>query len=269
VAVATPHLTTRHTLEPTVETAVDTPDLPQYSRRRIAGIWAAAALPMGFLAWVAAPILAGHLNGPNALFRALLICITGGLIWQFVLVAGLVAREQRTLRWSRVRRALWLQAPTSPRTGRRGGRTWLIVIPLIVALGLEELVPQVTHSLTRDFGPFLQSDAGEAFLSGAWGWFAVISVMTVFNTVLGEELLFRGLLLPRMNRAYGERDWIANGILFAAYHLHVPWVIPGTLLDTFIVAGPSKRYRSALVGIAVHSAQTVLAIGLAFSLVVA
>jgi len=28
--------------------------------------------------------------------------------------------------------------------------------------------------------------------------------------------------------------------------------------DTLILAGPSKRYRSAWVGIAVHSAQTVL-----------
>jgi membrane protease YdiL (CAAX protease family) len=243
--------------------------ITQYTRRQIAAIWATAALPMAFLAWVFAPWLAGRLDGPNQLPKALLISLTAGLVWQFVLVAGLVAREQRTLRWSRVRRALWLQAPTSPRTGRRGGRTWLIVLPLAVALGLEELVPQFTHSLTRDLGPFLQSDAGHAFLSGAWGWFAVIAVMAVFNTALGEELLFRGLLLPRMNRAFGERDWIANGILFAAYHLHVPWVIPGTLLDTFIVAGPAKRYRSALVGIAVHSVQTFLVIGLAFSLVVA
>jgi membrane protease YdiL (CAAX protease family) len=136
-------------------------------------------------------------------------------------------------------------------------------------LGLEELVPQIGHAVNRDLGPFLQSDAGHAFLSGAWGWFAVIAVLGVFNTVLGEELLFRGLLLPRMNRAFGKRDWLANGILFAAYHLHVPWAIPGALLDTFIVAGPSKRYRSALVGIAVHSAQTFMFVGLAFSLVIA
>jgi hypothetical protein len=30
------------------------------------------------------------------------------------------------------------------------------------------------------------------------------------------------------------------------------------LLDTFIVSYPSRRYRSALIGIAVHSAQTVV-----------
>ena len=103
-------------------------------------------------------------------------------------------------------------------------------------------------------------------MSGSWGWFAVIAAMAVFNTVLGEELLFRGLLLPRMNGVFGRRDWLANGVLFAAYHLHVPWAIPGALLDTFIVAYPAKRYRSALVGIAVHSAQSVLFIALAFHL---
>ena len=85
--------------------------------------------------------------------------------------------------------------------------------------------------------------------------------------MLGEELLFRGLLLPRMNGAFGRRDWVANGLLFAAYHLHVPWVIPATLLDTFILAYPTKRYRSAWIGIAVHSAQSVVLLGLTLSLV--
>ena len=30
------------------------------------------------------------------------------------------------------------------------------------------------------------------------GWFAVLVALVVFSTVLGEELLFRGLLLPRI-----------------------------------------------------------------------
>jgi hypothetical protein len=48
----------------------------------------------------------------------------------------------------------------------------------------------------------------------------------------------------------------------------MPWVIPSTLLDTFIISYPSKRYRSALIGIAVHSAQSVLILGLTLSVVV-
>jgi CAAX protease family protein len=50
--------------------------------------------------------------------------------------------------------------------------------------------------------------------------------MMIFNTVLGKELLFRGLLLPRMRAAFGRWDWLANGVLFGIYHLHVPWTIP-------------------------------------------
>ena len=37
-------------------------------------------------------------------------------------------------------------------------------------------------------------------MHGAWGWFALNVMLFVFNTVLGEELLFRGFLLPRMGR---------------------------------------------------------------------
>src|SRR3954451_1905180 len=92
-------------------------------------------------------------------------------------------------------------------------------------------------------------------------------LMFVFNTVLGEELLFRGLLLPRM-RAFGRADWLVNGLLFACYHLHVPWVIPQTVLvDTFALALPSRRYRSSLIAIAAHSAQTVFFIVIALALV--
>jgi uncharacterized protein len=81
--------------------------------------------------------------------------------------------------------------------------------------------------------------------------------LLLFNTVLGEELLFRGFLLPRMNGAFGRGDWLANGVLFALYHLHEPWEMPSAFLDTFIYAYPTKRYRSAWIGIAVHSASSV------------
>jgi uncharacterized protein len=245
-------------------------EIPQYRRRAILAVWPAAALPMAALAWLVAPALEGRFGGEGnvPLAKALFVSLTIGLVWQFVLVAILVGREQRTLRWSTIREALWLRSPRSPRSGRVGGRVWLIVIPLIVALAAEELIPRVAMPENRDFGTLLESDAGQAFLHGAWGWYGLFVLMGVFNTVLGEELLFRGLLLPRMNGAFGRCDWVANGVLFAGYHLHVPWVIPAGLLDTFVLAYPSKRYRSAWIGIAVHSAQTVVLSVLVLTLVV-
>jgi CAAX protease family protein len=240
--------------------------LPQLGLRGIIAVWAAAALPMGLLAWVAAPLLADQLSGPGALIRALIITLTAGLVWQFVLVMTLVRREEGTLRWPVLRDALWLRAPRAPRTGRRGGKLWLVVLPLIVASAVEGLLV-IPGPAARDFAEFLGSDVGEGLLAGSWGWFALIAALSVFNTVLGEELLFRGYLLPRMNGRFGRRDWLANGVLFAAYHLHTPWVIPTTLLDTFILSYPSKRYRSALIGIAVHSAQSIVVLGLVLALV--
>ena len=106
--------------------------IPQLTRRGVLGVWAAAAVPMGLLAWVVAPLVADQLSGPGAFARALIVSLTAGLVWQFVLVVVLVRREQGTLRWAVVREALWLRAPRDPRTGRRGGRLWLIVPVLIV-----------------------------------------------------------------------------------------------------------------------------------------
>ncbi len=57
-------------------------------------------------------------------------------------------------------------------------------------------------------------------------------------------------------------------MLFTVYHLHVPWVMPGTLLESFLRPYPTKRYRSAWIGIAVHSAQSVVLGLLIFTLVV-
>ena len=232
--------------------------LPQYSLPQILGVWAAAALPMAALAWIAVPWLASALQGPAAWPQAILLALTVGLIWQFALVLILVRREQGTLRWPVLKDALWLRAPRSPKTGRKGGLLWLLVIPLTLLVYGREALPKLPAPAGRDLGDFLQSAVGQEFFSGNWTWFALTLVMFLFNTVLGEELLFRGLLLPRMQGVFGRGDWLANGVLFALYHLHVPWAIPGRLVNAFILSWPSRRYQSALLGIIAHSSQSVI-----------
>jgi membrane protease YdiL (CAAX protease family) len=253
-----------HTIHPH-DTRPD--ELPQYSVPRILGTWAAAAIPMAALAWGVAPRLADAFSGPTAVSRALILCLAAGMVWQFLLVLILVRQEQGSLRWPVLKAALWLRAPDSTRTGKRGGRLWWVVLPMVLALGAEEALPKLPTPATRDLGLFLGSHTGQDFMSGNWLWLVILVASFVFNTVLGEELLFRGLLLPRMRGAFGRWDWAANGVLFALYHLHVPWVIPQTLLvDTFAVGYPARRYRSAVIGIIAHSAQsvffTVLLVGL-------
>jgi len=230
----------------------------QYSLAQILGVWAAAAIPMALLSWVAAPLLRDQLSGTERLGKALLICLTAGLVWQFVLVLILMRLELGTLQWSRLRDALWLRSPKDPKTGKVGGKVWWWAALFVLLVAILSLVPTIPGPSVRDFSDFLSSDRGEAFFSGAWGWFAMVVVLAIFNTFLGEELLFRGVLLPRMKGVFGKRDWIANGVLFGFYHLHQPWSIPNSVIEgVFLEAYPSRRFQSAWMGIIVHSVQTV------------
>jgi membrane protease YdiL (CAAX protease family) len=223
-------------------------DIPQYSKARVLAIWAAAALPMGILAWVVAPAIAG--TGLD-LVPVLVGCITVGLAWQFVLVLLLNGFSLRTL---------WLQRPSTP-DGRRGGRLWLWAVPFAVGFGALQLVRlQLPKVGSHDFGTVLASAHGHDLLRGNWALFGVIVVMQVLNSVLGEELLFRGLLLPRMRGAFGRADWIVNGVLMGVYHLHQPWGIPTSVVAGLLMAYPTRRFRSAWMGIIVHSTQSVVLI---------
>ena len=117
------------------------PQLSQYSVAQTLAVWAAAALPMGTLAWIITPWLSHRLTGRDPFLDALMICFNVGLLWMIALVLILVHREQGTLAWSRVRDALWLRAPQSPKTGRVGGRVWLWAVPFVVLSGIVNALP--------------------------------------------------------------------------------------------------------------------------------
>jgi len=161
---------------------------------------------MGILGWVVAPLLA---HDPQSQAFARLAVLTVGLVWQFILVMILVYREAGNLRWSTMRQRLWLQTPRSPRTGEPRRRLWWWLLPLLLVTALFQLLVSgvVNHEVVSWF-PFLAepqnyalssliaSPQARARLVGAWGLWILFLAQALFNTVLGEELLFRGVLLP-------------------------------------------------------------------------
>jgi membrane protease YdiL (CAAX protease family) len=226
----------------------------QYSLAKILGIWALAAAPMGILNWIVFPLLApGFESDPFRFGITLVVLITLGLVWLFVLSM-----------------IIWLNAPREPATGEPRARLWLWVVPFIVATAVVELVLNTPlEDAWVSVFPFLAEPQGYSFdaffgsqeilqrLEGAWWFFALIVVMSVFNTILGEEFLFRGVLLPKMEGVFGRGSWVANSILFALYHVHKPWVIPNAVLTGLLYTFPAYRYRSTWMSIIVHSAQSV------------
>lgn len=244
----------------------------QFTRAGVAAVWAAAAVPMGLLAWVVVPAVAGTGASSTRFFTTLTWALTIGLVWQFLVALAVVWREQRSLRWATLRSALWLEPLTAEgKDGRerRGGRLWLWLIPFVLAFAVLSIIPSgpLAGPANRNFGTFLGSAAGKQAFHDSWGLLALVLVLLVFNTVLGEELLFRGVLLPRMSGAFGRADWVVNGLIFGLYHLHEPWSIPSSVLVGMLCAYPARRFRSAWAGIAIHSAQSVFFVVLVLGVV--
>lgn len=270
---------------PTTETAAapigTTGRAAQYTLPQILGIWAAAALPMGILGWGVAPALASEASSNREALTIRVMVLTAGLVWQFVLAMLIVYREEGDLRWATIRRRLWLNTPKDLTSGQPRGRLWLWLVPLLVLIAVWELAlyAPLDHLWVNLFPAFAEPagfSGRELFgsqevreqLVGAWGFLALFAVNALFNTFLGEELLLRGVLLPRMQGVFGKWDWLANGVLFGLYHLHQPWGIPGNIVSAaFLEAYPARRFRSVWIAIIVHSGQSVYFLFLLLGLV--
>lgn len=223
-------------METTIRSAAATEMGEQYSLAKILGLWALAALPMGILSWIVFPTLSPDAGSdPLGAGVTRLALLTLGLIWLFVLSLIIVRQEEGDLRWATVRRRLRLQIPRHPQTLAPHRRLWLWVIPFLIAIVIYEIVmkPSVDALWAAVF-PFLAEPPGYSMgavfesqevldrLAGAWWFLALYVINATFNTILGEEFLFRGVLLPRMSGVFGRWSWVANGVMHGFYHLHQP-----------------------------------------------
>lgn len=244
----------------------------QYSLGRILGIWALAAVPMGILSWIVFPALAPDPESdPLGAGVARIALLTIGLIWLFVLSLLIVRQEEGDLRWGTIKRRLRLNTPRDPKTGATRRRLWLWVIIFVIGVAVwQMLLAPYANRLWVSLFPFFAEPVGYGMgavfqspemldrLVGAWWFLGLYVVNTIFNTILGEEFLFRGVLLPKMEGVFGKWNWVANGLLFGFYHVHQPWGILGSIVTGVIFyAFPAWRFRSTWMSIIVHSAQSV------------
>ena len=244
----------------------------QYSLAKMLGIWALAAVPMGVLSWIVFPALSPNFRSdPLGAGVARIVLLAVGLVWLFVLAMIIVRREEGDLRWATVKRRLRLNTPRDPKSGDTRRRLWLWVIPFLVATVVWELaLTSYVDGLWVSVFPFFAEPPGFSMaavfesqgvldrLVGAWWFFALFVVQAIFNTILGEEFLFRGVLLPKMQGVFGRWSWAANGVLFGFYHVHQPWgIVASVISGVFLYAFPTWRFRSTWMGIIVHSGQTV------------
>jgi membrane protease YdiL (CAAX protease family) len=121
---------------------------------------------------------------------------------------------------------------------------WLATIPLFAP---PEFFPaEINPTKEMVAGVFMDTP-----LKGNW-WIVLAYLVGWFFNIVGEELLWRGYLLPRQELAYGRHAWLVHGILWALWHVFWKWnllaILPVALAIPFVV----QRTRNTWVGIIAH-----------------
>jgi membrane protease YdiL (CAAX protease family) len=95
---------------------------------------------------------------------------------------------------------------------------------------------------------------GEFFgisLKGQW-WVACVYFLGWFCNIFGEELVFRGYLLPKEEAVLGKYAWVYHGIIWALWHSFWKWNVIPLLAVTLPLAFVVQRQKNTWIGIIAH-----------------
>ena len=98
------------------------------------------------------------------------------------------------------------------------------------------------------------------YVKGIWWYPALFLIGWVFN-IFGEELLFRGVLLPRNEKTFGDKAWIFQGILWGSWHIYWYWqFIPIILFVALPLVFIVQRSKNTWFGIIIHGTMNLIPI---------
>lgn len=82
---------------------------------------------------------------------------------------------------------------------------------------------------------------------------AVLFFVMMFFNIAGEELWWRGYILPRQERAHGRWAWIIHGLLWWLWHLaFYPWQIFALLPICLALPYIAQRRQNTWVALVIH-----------------
>lgn len=88
-------------------------------------------------------------------------------------------------------------------------------------------------------------------ITGNYAVLILYFILLVFN-ILGEELLWRGVILPRQEIAFGRYTWVLHGTLWTVFHLFKWWDLFGLLPVCLSLAYVAQRTKSIWPGTIAH-----------------
>ncbi len=84
-------------------------------------------------------------------------------------------------------------------------------------------------------------------------WLLLIWFPYWILNILGEELLWRGVMLPRQEIAFGKHAWLIHGLGWGLFHIAFGWQLLITLIPIiFILPYIVQKTKNSWVGVIIH-----------------
>ena len=115
-----------------------------------------------------------------------------------------------------------------------------------------DFLPEILNPNKTVPGKELESFMGVTLQQAYWIIPVYFTFLTFFN-ILGEELWFRGYILPRQELYWGRRAWIYHGAFWCLFHFPIyPWTIIYLLPTTFSVSYAAQKFQNTWGGFIIH-----------------
>jgi membrane protease YdiL (CAAX protease family) len=123
---------------------------------------------------------------------------------------------------------------------------------LILAAILSGLIMYLAELFSGQFDHSPAFMAFEPLTPGRY-WLLLVWLPYWLLNILGEEFIWRGVMLPRQEVAFGNQAWIVHGTGWLIFHLAFGWqllitLIPLIYIQSFIV----QKTKNSWVGVLMH-----------------
>ncbi len=125
-----------------------------------------------------------------------------------------------------------------------GGMVVVLILSGIFMKGLELFIGKFDHS--PPFMSFEPLSAGRYWLLAVWLPYWVLNI-------LGEEILWRGVMLPRQEIVFGKYTWLVHGFGWWLFHIAFGWQLLITLIPLiFIQSYIVQKRKNSWIGVIMH-----------------
>jgi membrane protease YdiL (CAAX protease family) len=125
-----------------------------------------------------------------------------------------------------------------------GGLIAVGVLSAVIMKVMELILGEFDH--TPPFMAFEPLNAGRYWLLLVWAPYWILNI-------LGEEFLWRGVMLPRQEVAFGKYTWMNHGLGWGIFHIAFGWQLLVTLIPLiFIQSYVVQKTKNSWTGVIMH-----------------